>query len=145
MVGQLLNRGEKDADGKLKTDKSGFPVGDPRAKGGTEKDVGLQVGPMMWRWPSQWPYPADFFDVADNTTSSLDFFASNKAYGPFITGEKLAALHEHLNRHLPEDASAVKVLDLGAGAQTLLPESYVPGGGIAGVGASEAEMAANAR
>ena len=52
MVGQLLNRGEKDADGKLKTDKSGFPVGDPRAKGGTEKDVGLKVGPMMWRWPS---------------------------------------------------------------------------------------------
>jgi SAM-dependent methyltransferase len=142
MVGQLLNRGGEE---KLETDKSGFPVGDPRAKGGTELDIGLQVGPAMWRWPTVWPYPQDFFDAADNVTSSLEYFASNTAYGPFVTGEKLAALHAHLNRHLPPESAEIRMLDLGAGAHTLLPADYTPGNGLVGLGASEAELAANSR
>ena len=56
-----------------KTDKRGFPEGDPRAKGGDENDIGLQVGPMMWRWPSNWPYPEGFHSVKANSTGSIDW------------------------------------------------------------------------
>lgn len=58
--------------GLAKKDKRGFPTGDPRAKGGDENDVGLQVGPPLWKWPSQWPYPEEFFTNAEgrNTTQS---------------------------------------------------------------------------
>ena len=143
MVGQLLNRGDKPT---TQTDKAGFPVGDPRAKGGTELDLGLQVGPLMWRWPTVWPYPDDFFSVSDNATTSLEYFAGPLApTGAFITGEKLGALQEHFDRHLPAAGSDTKVLDLGAGAQTLLPSAYTPGGGIVGIGASEDEMKKNDR
>ena len=121
-------------------DKRGFPMGDPRAKGGTEEDIGLQVGPKMWRWPSMWPYPPDFFDTVNSDPLDEWVAAHPEAEeGPFVEGSNLEALQAHLSRHLPKDA---RILDLGAGRRTPLPVGF-PVAELAGVGASAAGMAAN--
>jgi SAM-dependent methyltransferase len=136
-----LRKKDDKAPAPPKVDKRGFPVGDPRAKGGTENDVGLQVGPLMWRFPTNWPYPEDFYDVrnADPPAEYFDAHPEAEA-GPFIpAGPNLDALHAHLQRHLPTDA---RVLDLGAGADTPLPPAYVAKE-LVGVGASAAAMAQN--
>mmetsp|Transcript_33758 Transcript_33758/g.77914 ORF Transcript_33758/g.77914 Transcript_33758/m.77914 type:complete len:566 (+) Transcript_33758:119-1816(+) len=129
-----------------KTDKRGFPEGDPRAKGGDENDVGLQVGPMMWRWPSNWPYPDGFHSVKANTTGAIDWYAANAAAaasktGPFIDAVAQANLDQHMERHVAKDAD---ILDLGAGAQTALPKGFATKS-LVGIGASASEMDMNGR
>jgi len=129
-----------------KTDKRGFPEGDPRAKGGDENDIGLQVGPMMWRWPSNWPYPEGFHSVKANETGSIEWYAANAAAapsgtGPFIDDTAQANLDLHMTRHIPQNAD---VLDLGAGAQTALPKGFATKS-LVGIGVSASEMDMNAR
>jgi len=142
-VGNLLRKNDDKAPAASKVDKRGFPVGDPRAKGGTENDVGLQVGPLMWRFPTNWPYPEDFYEVQNSDSPSAYFDAHPEAEdGPFIpSGPNLDALHAHFERHLPTDA---RVLDLGAGTNTPLPPTY-EAKEVVGVGASAQAMAMNAK
>eukprot|EP00613_Pedinella_sp_CCMP2098_P059065 CAMPEP_0171861104 /NCGR_PEP_ID=MMETSP0992-20121227/26882_1 /TAXON_ID=483369 /ORGANISM="non described non described, Strain CCMP2098" /LENGTH=604 /DNA_ID=CAMNT_0012483059 /DNA_START=8 /DNA_END=1820 /DNA_ORIENTATION=+ len=137
----LLNRGDKEKTDIQKMDKRGFPIGDPRAFGGTEDDLGLQVGPRMWRFPTSWPYPDDFYSI-NSTVSAAEYWAGDstaKPAGPFIVGEDLEAMHAHLERHLPADA---RILDLGAGKVSPLPPTLAVKE-VVGVSASEAEMAGN--
>ena len=142
-VGNLLRKNDDKAPAASKVDKRGFPVGDPRAKGGTENDVGLQVGPLMWRFPTNWPYPEDFYEVQNSDSPSAYFDAHPEAEaGPFIpSGPNLDALHAHFERHLPTDA---RLLDLGAGTNTPLPPTY-EAKEVVGVGASAQAMAMNAK
>ena len=107
-----------------KTNKRGFPEVDPRTKGGTENDVGLQVGPAMWRWPSNWPYPEGFHDVKANDTGAVEWWDANGkslSTGPYVDDVAMKALEAHVFRHVPQDA---EVLDLGAGAQSALPQDF---------------------
>lgn len=142
-VGNLLRKKDDNAPAASKVDKRGFPVGDPRAKGGTENDVGLQVGPLMWRFPTNWPYPEEFYAVLNSESPSAYFDAHPEAEaGPFIPpGPNLDALHAHFERHLPADA---RILDLGAGVDTPLPPTYVAKE-VVGVGASAQAMAKNSK
>lgn len=66
-------------------------MGDPRTKGGTEEDVGLQVGPLMWRWPSLWPFAEDFFST-QSAEPALEYYTSNPDTAPVLTGENLALI-----------------------------------------------------
>ena len=129
-----------------KTGKRGFPVGDPRSKGGEENDLGLQVGPTMWKWPRNWPYPINFHYILENQTNAVDWYSGlpvGKTLGPFMDTEKQQQLLQHLERHLPA-SGASDVLDLGAGATTFLPESWTPKS-LTGVGANQRELDANSR
>jgi SAM-dependent methyltransferase len=106
----------------------------------------------MWRFPTNWPYPEDFYST--NTTASASEYwtaaaaaaaesspsnSNNKPVGPFTVGKELEAMHAHLTRHVPAGS---RILDLGAGEQSPLPTSLNPQE-VVGVGASEAEMEPN--
>jgi len=138
-ISNLLNRNKKDEAEKPQLDKRGFPVGDPRSKGGTEQDIGLQVGPLMWRWPTQWPYPPDFYDVECNATA-LEYFKTASP-APVFSASDLAALHAHFERNVPKGGV---VVDLGAGEATALPADFDVQE-IWGVSAAAEQMAGNER
>eukprot|EP00639_Heterosigma_akashiwo_P006018 CAMPEP_0194570156 /NCGR_PEP_ID=MMETSP0292-20121207/7584_1 /TAXON_ID=39354 /ORGANISM="Heterosigma akashiwo, Strain CCMP2393" /LENGTH=520 /DNA_ID=CAMNT_0039420549 /DNA_START=211 /DNA_END=1773 /DNA_ORIENTATION=- len=104
-----------------------------------ERDPGIKVTPEAWAWPTNWPYTPDYFDVQDETEVGAFFEAKADYDRVYFDAASRGLLQAHLARHL-RDGDAL--LELGAGADSYLPECLAPGR-LVGVNLRPEPMAAN--